>query len=575
MSEITAQTNHILVDDSRNPIIVVDEDNYQVSGLGLQTDNYGYIIGDQGYYVEFELPLLSESKKINLYNHFGLEPDYTAYFAVRSIYQPVKVGDNLTPATIQSTSGSFTSYVIGDITFTAMRNMQAELSEDKVLCLYIGRRIGDNQRVPANTLLQYLPYQMSIVADLTRSVESSTVLRSAAYSHDLRINALPFRAYESIYNAYYRNTQNQPFLDENGEPVYNKYILNDGDGPDKFNYQLYQRNWELDPYTSALPSPQQGIAPLVGITALGNVTITDDDGVVTTASYELGENGETLTGKVSIHNPGDSAQNDISLTRAGLLAAGMSINDFRNVNALQHWLETNMRKGYKYRDFIAGHFGKEPEYRELDMPEFIGGFSQDVTVQQVTQTSASDDPSTPLGSYAGQAFAYGEDNHSITHYFDDYGYLIGVICVVPDPAYSQTMQPMFSYRTPLDYAFPEFAQIGLQPITYRALCPIQALLSTENKLDTTFGYQRPNWDMVQYQDEVHGQFRTTLSSMVISRVFADLPQLGDEFLKIDPRDVNQIFSYQSPESENIIGQVVFEIAAKRPFPRIHMPSLGR
>lgn len=390
----------------------------------------------------------------------------------------------------------------------------------------------------------------------------------------MHINALPYRAYESIYNAYYRNTQNQPFYID-GVAQFNKYNTTLEDGADKTNYHLFQRNYELDFLTSAMPSPQQGAAPLVGLVqADGSVSIEDENGVVTNATLDYTSDGQTLTGKVSIHNPAASTENNRTLSRAAMAAAGMSINDLRGVGALQRWLETNMRKGYKYKDFIDGHFDKSPKYEELDMPEFIGGFSEDVVVSQVTQTSEST-PSKPLGSYAAQANAFGS-SRDITHYCDDYGYIIGIICVVPTPSYSQLLPKHFTAYDKLDYYFPEFAQLGMQPIPYKEVAPLQTIFSgdADLALNDTFGYQRPNYDLIASVDEVHGQFRLTLRNFLISRLFKHRPELGDEFLKINPDDAAQIFAYDAPDEDNIIGQIVVDCVAKRPIPRIHVPSLN-
>ena len=397
-------------------------------------------------------------------------------------------------------------------------------------------------------------------------------------NHQVKISALPFRAYESIYNAYYRNTQNQDFYID-GVPQYNRYITTDEDGADSTDYHLFNRNWEQDFLTSCMPSPQQGVAPLVGMSALGSVTISDENGI-TTGQAVLADDGETIT-KIVLTSPAASVEH--ARTVLQIASAGMSINDFRNVNAFQRWLETNMRKGYKYRDFIAGHFGQSPEYRELDMPEFIGGTSQQVTVSQVTNmadTETFSGEGKKLGQFVGSANCFGGTHHSVSHYCDDYGFIVGIMCVVPTPSYSQLLPKMWLKNDKLDYYFPEFSQLGMQPITYREVAPIQSYheciaSGSTKKMTDTFGYQRPNYDLVGYTDQVHGQFRSTLSSFLISRLFAVRPELGSAFLTINPADTNHIFSYTSPAEDNIIGQVVCKVTAKRPVPRITIPSLGK
>lgn len=427
-----------------------------------------------------------------------------------------------------------------------------------------------------------LPYGI-IVPSVVPAIMDADRLHPDAFRR-MRINALPFRAYEMCYNSFFRNTQNQPFR-VNGHVQYNKYVTTEASGADTTPYHLYERNWELDFLTSALPSPQQGVAPLVGLTqSTFEVSVVDADGVVTNAQLNFNTDGETHTANVSIHNPGESIENDRTLSQVAMAAAGMSINDFRNVNALQHWLETNLRKGFRYVDFIEGHFGQAPKHTELDMPVFLGGFNEIVNVDSITQTSTGD-ADNPLGSFAGQANLFGSSK-SIKHYCDDYGYVIGLMCVVPTPAYSQLLPKHFLKHDPLDYYFHEFAQLGMQPIPYGEVCPLQTIFELTDpddadeqakKLHETFGYQRPNYDMCASVDEVHGQFRIdeTMRNMLINRVFATRPELGDSFLKINPADTQNIFAYQAPDGDNIVGQIRVNVQAKRPLPRIHMPSLGR
>lgn len=391
----------------------------------------------------------------------------------------------------------------------------------------------------------------------------------------VKISALPFRAYESIYNAFYRNQHgNQPFMID-GVTQYNKYNTTKADGADTTDYKLMQRNWELDAYTSCLPSPQQGPAPVVGITALGKVTIVDPETGVTTTAQAT----DTSRGiQISDVNLGEESHQRYLVNLAN---SGITINDFRQVNALQRFLETNIRKGFRYVDFIEGHFGKRIKDAIMDMPEFIGGFSQGVDVGMISNTNGVGDQESPeaLGSYAGQASAFGGSKHSITHYCDDYGFIMGIMCLVPDPTYSQILPKHFNVKQPLDYYFPEFSQIGLQPITYEELCPVQSHMEYMNdnnkKLTDVFGYQRPNHDLVWYPDTLHGEFRKTFNRYIVNRLYAQRPELSNDFLIIKPEETNNIFSYMAPDSDVFVGQLAFDIKAKRPVPRIVIPGLGR
>lgn len=386
----------------------------------------------------------------------------------------------------------------------------------------------------------------------------------------IRVSALPFRAYESIYNTFYRNQQNDPFK-INGVAEYNKYITNSEGGQDNTVYRLERKNWEKDFLTTCMPSPQQGVAPLVGVNAAGTFTFRDAQGKEYTAQCTVGEDGETLTG-ISMHSP-DMPQGSLRAL-VDTISSGISINDFRNVNALQRWLEANMRRGFRYKDQLLTHFGVDAEFNVLDMPEFIGGCSEPILVNQISQTVDTAD--APLGSYAGQASCVGTSKHSINKYCDEHGFIIGIMSVSPVPNYSQLLPKHFLKSEPLDYFFPEFGHIGMQPVNYREVCPVQAygsdLAEGTETLDETFGYQRAWYDYLASVDEVHGDFRISLRDFLINRVFDTKPVLGKEFLKIDPSQVNEVFSV-TDTSDKILGQMYFEVTAKRPIPRLGIPRL--
>jgi len=123
-----------------------------------------------------------------------------------------------------------------------------------------------------------------------------------------RLLAYRFRAYEAVYNAYYRDIRNNPFV-VNGRPVYNKWLPTMKGGADKTSYELHQCNWERDFLTTAVPNPQQGAnAPLVGLTVGDVITrsedgtysvekktvLVDEDGSKYGVSYRVSEDGERL-----------------------------------------------------------------------------------------------------------------------------------------------------------------------------------------------------------------------------------------------------------------------------------------
>lgn len=413
-----------------------------------------------------------------------------------------------------------------------------------------------------------LTFRQSV--EYNRSLENRDVLLSDlpfisdSNPDGLRLSALPFRAYESVYNCIYRNAENNPLIGSDGQPEYNKWILNNDGGADTTHYKLHQRNWEDDFLTTALPSPQQGHAPLVGLSGTATITMASDDGTETiTATTDESGNITSLS----------SGNDNLSDALSSMVDYGISINDFRNVNALQRWLENNIRRGYKYQDQIQTHYGVSVRYDELDMPEFIGGSSQSFVVNQISQTVSSDDQ--VLGDYAGQTSCVGSGN-AITHYCDEHGYIIGILCISPVPNYSQLLPKHFLKTDKFDFFFPEFGHIGPQPIPLKEITPLQTYRQQKEDasvtLDDTFGYQRAWYEYLASTDEVHGLFRNQLRNFVMNRTFDSTPELGAEFTTIDPEQLNDVFAVQDT-NHKFLGQVYFDVSAKRPIPLYGIPKL--
>lgn len=386
------------------------------------------------------------------------------------------------------------------------------------------------------------------------------------------LSALPFRAYESIYNGFYRNVVVNPFMLD-GKPEYDIFCTTQEDGADTTGYKLYSRNWEQDFLTTSVPSPQQGTAPLVGAqqrTSNQRFQLsTTVDGAKTSyyVNTEKVDGEQLLTGITGYDKnaPESSVQ---ALNEA--IKFGISINDFRNVNSLQRWLEKNVRRGYRYKDQVLSHFGVELTYEECDMPEYIGGVSQDVNVSTTYQTVET--TSNPLGSFAGNASCVGTSEHEIDQYCDEEGFIIGILSVSPIPVYSQLLPKMFTkVNNALDYYKPEFGHIGLQPITYREVCPLQAF-NEDIPLDNTFGYQRAWYDYLSSVDEVHGDFRTNLKDFLVDRVFGQAPTLGKDFIEIDSQHVNDVFADMG-DNDKIIGQLYYDVTAIRPIPKYGEPKI--
>lgn len=381
------------------------------------------------------------------------------------------------------------------------------------------------------------------------------------------LSALPFRAYEAYYNAFGRDIRNNPFIVD-GKPEYNKYVPSLKGGSDTYKYQLHYANWEPDAYTTALQSPQAGVAPLVGITSLGEATFRDAVGTEYRAQLETAEDGDTVTG---FQIKSSNAPADVVRNLIGMATSGISISDFRNVNSLQRFLEIRVRQSPRYKNLVKGLFDVNLDYDELMMPEFLGGISDTIPIYKVTQTTPTE--GNPLGSFAGQGSLQSGMRHVIRKYCPEDGYILGVMSVVPAANYSQLLAPHFTRMNLLDWHFPQFNNISYQPMLYKHLCPYQAYSVNPVNINNVFGYQRAYWDLISSFDEVHGEFRGSMRNFLINRVFDKAPELSKDFLLVNPDHVNDVFAMTAENGDKILGSVAFDITKKTTIPRNSIPHI--
>lgn len=429
------------------------------------------------------------------------------------------------------------------------------------------------------------------VQDINSSTSPYYNSNSINKNKQIKLSAYAARAYEGIYNSFYRDNRNNPYY-INGVVQYNQWIPSYDGGADSYPYELRYANWEKDFLTTAVQSPQQGNAPLVGITTYDQVTtVADENGQPTEVrrtkvamvdedgrrySLEFDSDNEELKGVkyVELDN-GTTVRSARSLF--DLVTSGISISDLRNVNAYQKFLEFNMRKGYSYKEIIEGRFDVKVRYADLLLPEFFGGFSRDVNMNAITQTVDKDDAGSgsykdALGSQAGIGYFRGGTDANIECFCDEESIIMGLLVITPLPVYTQLLPKHFLYRGLLDHFNPEFNNISFQPISYKEVCPVQAYNENPDLLAGTFGYQRPWYEYCQRYDQAHGLFRTDLSNFLMHRVFDQKPELAQSFLVVDPDQVTDVFSV-TETTDKIYGQILLDCTVKLPVARVAIPRL--
>jgi hypothetical protein len=369
-----------------------------------------------------------------------------------------------------------------------------------------------------------------------------------------KVSALPFAAYQCIYNEYYRDQNLIAPID---------YKLIDGDNSTTFDRirelcNIRNRAWEHDYFTASLPFAQKGAAVDIPLGAVnGDANIYNNLGSTTVLTGSAGS--PTV---IDDANPGLT---DLWAQTDGLTVEPTTINDLRRAYRLQEWLEKNARGGTRYIESILSHFGVKSSDSRLQRPEYITGVKTPVVISEVLNTSGAEGE-LPQGNMAGHGISV-SSGKSGRYYAEEHGYIIGIMSVMPKTAYQQGIPRTYLKLDPLDYFWPSFANIGEQEVKVNELYAYTA------NADDTFGYV-PRYAEYKYMpSRVAGDFRTSLDYWHLGRIFASEPTLSQEFIECVPEDTERIFAVTDPDAQKLYCHVLNKIKAVRPMPKYGTPTI--
>lgn len=373
------------------------------------------------------------------------------------------------------------------------------------------------------------------------------------------LSALPYAAYQRIYHEYYRD-QNLVIQD----PI----NVTDGDNaaarPELI--KMRRRAWEHDYFTAALPFAQKGEAVTLPVGQIDRVDTT---------VYRNRSSGSntTLTGTPSNVVVAGRLADDPAVPVDALYAAtggqedigSVTVNDLRKAYRLQEWLEKNARGGTRYIESILTHFGVKSSDKRLQRPEYITGVKSPVVISEVLQTSDGVG-ATPQGNMAGHGISVAGGKMG-SYYCEEHGIIMGIMSVMPKPAYMQGVEKMWYKRDPLDFFWPSFANLGEQEVLNKEL------YVDHTTPDGVFGYV-PRYSEYKFMNSrVCGDFRDTLNFWHFARLFENDPQLNETFIECFP-DARQFAVNTVGENgqfENLLVHCLNKVHAIRPMPVFGTP----
>lgn len=390
-------------------------------------------------------------------------------------------------------------------------------------------------------------------------------------------NALPLRAYNLVYNTWFR--------DENLiTPAQDNYF---NDGPDAAtNYGLRRRAKRHDYFTSCLPWPLKdnagvtiplnGTAPVRGIgfklpiTTTANVTVNETEPpfpnqpTYTSAVATSGAN-QVFIRELPVGSNYPNIYADLSQ------ASGATIAALRLAVQTQRFLERDARSGTRYTELLRAHFGVMPEDSRLQRPEYIGGGRTAIQTSAIPQTSATGvtGGSSPLAALGGTSTLTGQ--HAARYNATEHGYILWLGHVDAELTYQQGLHRMYSRQTRFDFYFPVFAHLSEQAVLNKEIY----IDGSANDL-LTFGYQERWAEYRHYPSRISGLFRSTSTGTIdpwhAAQKFTAAPTLATTFIESTPPFARNLAAGAAANGMQFLLDSLFTIKNTRAMPMYSVPG---
>jgi hypothetical protein len=333
-------------------------------------------------------------------------------------------------------------------------------------------------------------------------------------------SALPVRAYNLIYNEFYRD---QDLITE---------VSTD-------STTLQKVSWAKDYFTSSRPWSQKGDAVTIPIGETAPINFEGANGDHIGIHADDGGDGRLQPSDASSNTWQSTAPLQGNYIYADLSqASAVDVRDFREAFALQRYQEARSRYGSRYTEYLR-YLGIRPSDARLQRPEYLGGGRQTIAFSEVLNT-ASNGGTDPIGEFGGHGIAALRSNR-YRRFFEEHGFVITLMSVRPRSIYTNGIHKKFTRTTKEDYYQKELESIGQQEIYNREL------YAAHTNPDSVFGYTDRYREYKEEPSRVSGNFHESSEyDWHMGRIFSSDIALNQSFVECLP--TKRCFAEQSNDS---------------------------
>lgn len=378
-------------------------------------------------------------------------------------------------------------------------------------------------------------------------------LQNPAPGNPRTVSALPFRAYNMIFNEWYRD---QDLVDE--------VPMSTGSGNDTTTELNVKRAaWEKDyftlcrPWTSKGPDitiPLSGTAPVISDGSSPNFT----GGGVTNSNMFVAQSPNRFQPTASPPSTGPAIFGNNSGLEADLSNATdlASINELREAFALMRYQEARAQYGSRYTEYLR-YLGVKSSDARLQRPEYLGGGQQVIQFSEVLQTAEGEEP---VGEMYGHGISTAKSNR-FRRFFEEHGVVMTLMSVIPKTVYMDATEREWFKTTKEDFWQKELEHIGQQEVFNKEV------KLTHLQPNGVFGYNNRYEEYRRGLSTVAGEFRTSeLNYWTMARDFsgaqpASDPVLNESFIESNPTD--RIYAAGESVSNQLYIMAKHSIQARR------------